>query len=253
METSRLFLVPWSVTIAGLAAGVVGLGLWPRLAAIPCMVASLACDVVDGWSARRLKCVTPGGAALDWSVDVGLAHVAAFLAIGLPANVLLILAQAFFPLHCWRVSGRAVAFVAAIGVAVLGAGCSRPPRPVPVTLERPVYIPDAVAGPVVEVLDEATGFRLGAVTLPGLPPLVFGETADACELEHEAQHQRQQDRDGPRRWSARYASDFLRCWAPTRRREDFVRCYHAVEYERDAFAVQERCMLDRAAATKGPV
>jgi len=134
-----------------------------------------------------------------------------------------------------------------LALALLAASCAHPSHLQPAQpLERPVYIPESIAGPVVEALDEATGLRIGAVTAPGLPPLIFDQQPDACELEHEARHQLQEVRDGSIRWSARYVSSFLKCWAPARRREDFVRCYHAIPYEVDAFAVQEACMLARA-------
>jgi hypothetical protein len=139
--------------------------------------------------------------------------------------------------------------------AALALGCSHAhPRavPAPDALEKPILVPEPIAGDVVELIDELTGFRMGAMTPPGFPPIVFDHSGDACVIAHEVRHEEQQARDGELRWSARYARDFLACWLPGRRRDDFARCYHGVPYELDAMAVQTKCMLDRAEG-KGPV
>ncbi len=138
--------------------------------------------------------------------------------------------------------------------ALLSLFCSHPPVavPAPGAFEKPILVPEPVAGAVVELIDEATGFKMGAVTPPGFPPIVFDSSGDACVVAHEVEHEAQQARDGDLRWSVRYTREFLSCWLPGRKRADFARCYHNVSYELDAYAVQERCMLDRAAG-KGPV
>lgn len=66
-------LVPALFTLAGLAFGLGGIVLGISVA-WPLLLVSIACDLADGFFARRLDAVSRFGANLDWSVDVFLAH-----------------------------------------------------------------------------------------------------------------------------------------------------------------------------------
>jgi phosphatidylglycerophosphate synthase len=96
------------LTLLSGAAAVLGMAVEGRCAAISLLIAGQLLDVLDGWIARRWKIATPFGAALDWSVDVGVT----LAIIGISGHMWLILIIA--PLHAWamtaerRFSGRSI-------------------------------------------------------------------------------------------------------------------------------------------------
>lgn len=61
--------LPSTITLLGLALALVGIALLPSAVGLALLGASLLCDVLDGWAARRLKVVTNLGARLDLGAD----------------------------------------------------------------------------------------------------------------------------------------------------------------------------------------
>lgn len=62
-------IVPNLLTLVGLVAGLAGVLLYPAALGVLLLVASLGCDFLDGWSARRLGGQTRFGEAFDIACD----------------------------------------------------------------------------------------------------------------------------------------------------------------------------------------
>lgn len=105
----------WRPLVPGLltACGSVAFVLWFAGGSAWWAIASLAFDVADGWTARRLQARTRFGAIYDWTVDTTAAAAIAtrFAPASLP---LLVLFQAAARRMRWRVSGRAALTLAAL-------------------------------------------------------------------------------------------------------------------------------------------
>lgn len=109
-----------AVTLAGFVLGLAGV----VHASIACALLSLACDVLDGRIARGLRIESPFGAALDWSVDVALAHALAWVAFApfAPAvSAVLVTLQALAMSTRTRVSGRALVTLVWVALSLGGA------------------------------------------------------------------------------------------------------------------------------------
>ncbi len=112
--------LPTALTLCGLGLGLGGVLALPYLGrAAPLLLASLACDALDGWAARRLGVVSRMGAALDWSSDVLIAYALAWalpwsaearavVALGLLGAQVRSFARPRTGGHLDRVSGRAL-------------------------------------------------------------------------------------------------------------------------------------------------
>jgi phosphatidylglycerophosphate synthase len=113
------YCTPALFTLAGLAFGLGGIVLGVAVA-WPLLLASVACDVADGFIARQLDAVSRFGANLDWSVDVFLAHTMIWtLAKPLTAAVIsapLLLLQVTVYTEGKRVSGRVAVWAVAAWV-----------------------------------------------------------------------------------------------------------------------------------------
>lgn len=112
--------VPDLVTFCGGALGFSAIYAWQsRMSALlfcALMAASLACDCLDGWLARRLDAATEKGAMLDWGIDTGIAHATAWSIWpeqALPISVSIIAWQLLM-LDYFRISGRSAIVVAAM-------------------------------------------------------------------------------------------------------------------------------------------
>lgn len=121
-RATRLLLqaLPSLLTLLGLLLGLLGLLLPLRPYGLLALGAGLACDLMDGAVARRLRVVTAWGAELDWHTDATLAAVTvgvlavrlhpAWLALALPLAVV----QATARRYDVRISGRAVVTAATV-------------------------------------------------------------------------------------------------------------------------------------------
>lgn len=112
--------VPNTVTVFGLGLGLVSLSLYPSRLGIILMGLSLICDICDGFLARKLKVESVFGTELDWHTDVALAHIAAYITIGIIGNGILVLAQAIAHSTNLRTSGRGMVFVMGAIIAIRG-------------------------------------------------------------------------------------------------------------------------------------
>lgn len=88
------------VTLMSGGAAVVAMMIEPGKAAIALLILGQILDFIDGWLARRLGTATAFGAALDWSVDVGVA----LTLVGVSGQVWMLLVLA--PLYAWAARGR---------------------------------------------------------------------------------------------------------------------------------------------------
>ena len=100
------FRAATAITLLGLILGIRGiLDLSPWL-----LVASMACDVADGFTARVFEGETNFGNRLDWLTDCALCHMALWK-MGLPwASFIVVIFQAFSDTRNIHASGRAAAF-----------------------------------------------------------------------------------------------------------------------------------------------
>lgn len=88
------------VTLMSGGAAVLAMMIEPGIAAIALLVLGQVLDFIDGWLARRLGTATAFGAALDWSVDAGVA----LTLVGVSGQVWMLLVLA--PLYAWAARGR---------------------------------------------------------------------------------------------------------------------------------------------------
>jgi len=126
-------LLPSLLTLAGLAAGLVGAWLIAHgqpVAALCLLGLGQLFDLLDGWLARRLDAVSDLGARLDWSCDCAVA-AAVYVALGCwPAVAVAAVMQAI----TWprstrsppRVSGRSAAVILAFLFAGAGVTLAEP-------------------------------------------------------------------------------------------------------------------------------
>lgn len=101
------------VTLAGAALSMAGVVMHSPFA----ILAGLACDAIDGPIARTFECATRRGAALDWQVDITIAHALVWTNLKIEhaaiASAFLALVQWFSddyvrPIGSRRMSGRAI-------------------------------------------------------------------------------------------------------------------------------------------------
>jgi phosphatidylglycerophosphate synthase len=93
--------IPSVITAAGLALSIAALAWRAPLL----MVGALACDIADGWVARRLQVCSRFGAEFDWATDACIA--AAVAATVSPwALAPLVVWQAVARTREWKTSGR---------------------------------------------------------------------------------------------------------------------------------------------------
>jgi phosphatidylglycerophosphate synthase len=93
---------------------------WLSGAPWPVGLAGLACDALDGPSARRLGATSAYGARYDWTVDVTCAAVLAAHLHVLPVLVLLVPAQVLVRQAGRHVSGRALLMGIAMATEIAG-------------------------------------------------------------------------------------------------------------------------------------
>lgn len=127
-----------------------------------------------------------------------------------------------------------------LAVIVLASGCAHKPP------ERVIRLPEPIGSPAAEALARAVGMkRINAVSLPGLPPVLFREDVDGCTTAHELRHKEQErEAGGPVMWAAMYLHNVAVCLEPVdpdERREALGACYDANPFEADAKRVEAEC------------
>jgi phosphatidylserine synthase len=103
-------LIPSTITILGLALGLIGIQLLPSRPALILLLVSLICDVFDGYLARKLGARTRFGRELDWITDCVLAHIAA-TQINYGVNAALVIWQSYTKSIGIKSSGRLIMFI----------------------------------------------------------------------------------------------------------------------------------------------
>jgi hypothetical protein len=129
------------------------------------------------------------------------------------------------------------ALLAVAGLMMGGCASSGFPPPV-----ESVTLPETFGGAISETFAKATGFRVRATTIPGLPTIVFGPQDRCITEDHEGAHRAQQRRDGNAEFTRRYLTEWWACmerldsgWA------SFGPCSQGVSYEIEAYAVEAAC------------